>query len=420
MAQPITAPRGTQDVLPENSYRWRYLEQKLGEICERFGYREIRIPTFEHTELFARGVGDTTDVVGKEMYTMIDKGGRSITLRPEGTSGVARAFLQNGVLNGTLPARAFYLLSCFRYEKPQAGRLREFHQLGIENFGCREPDADAEVIRVAHTVLSELGIQNLHLEINSIGCPVCRKRYHEALIRYFSARESELCDTCRDRLHRNPMRILDCKSPICQQIAQDAPVMLDGLCEECATHFEAVKGMLRDAGIPFTVNPRIVRGLDYYTKTVFEFIHDAAGAQGTICGGGRYDGLVEQIGGPHAPAVGLGMGLERRLAVCDAEGIVLPQPEPPLLFVGFIGEAPKAEARRLVYALQDRGLHAFYDISGRSLKAQLKYADKLGARYSIVLGDDELSAGRAELKNMQTGEKQPVELDPDTLLRALS
>lgn len=419
MAQQITSPRGTQDVLPEDSYRWRALEKKLGEICERFGYREVRVPTFEHTELFARGVGDTTDVVGKEMYTMVDKGGRSITLRPEGTSGVARSFLQNGVLNGTLPVRGFYILSCFRYEKPQAGRLREFHQLGIENFGCKEPDADVEAIRVAHTVLAELGIRNIRLEINSIGCPTCRKRYHEALTSYFEARRDELCDTCKDRLTRNPMRILDCKSPVCQEISKDAPVMLDYLCEECADHFAQVKAILADADIEYTVNPRIVRGLDYYTKTVFEFIHDAAGAQGTVCGGGRYDGLVEQLGGPHVPAIGFGMGLERLLAVCEAEGVQLPLPKAPALFIGYIGDSAKACARKLVYALQNSGVNAVYDINARSLKAQLKYADKLGARYSLVLGDDELAGGSGELKNMSTGDKAVVSLDAEALRAAL-
>ncbi len=419
MALITNAPRGTQDILPEQSYRVQYVERRLGEICRQFGYREIRVPTFEHTELFARGVGDTTDVVGKEMYTMTDKGGRSITLRPEGTAGVARALIQNGVLAGTLPVRSYYLMSCFRYEKPQSGRLREFHQLGIELYGSKEPDADCEAIRVAATILRELGVKNVRLEINSIGCAECRPAYREALYSYFSAHRDELCETCRERLGRNPMRIIDCKSPVCSEIAKDAPNALDYLCGECRAHFDALKTLLAQAGIEYTVNPRIVRGLDYYSRTVFEFVHDAAGSQGTVCGGGRYDGLSEILGGPSVPAIGFGMGIERLLSVLEGEGIEIPKPDGPDIFVASIGDKGADAARGLVFALCDLGVAAQYDINGRSLKAQMKLSDKLGAVNTLVLGDDEVEAGRALLRNMATKEETPVDIDPARLAAAL-
>lgn len=418
MAQLTTSVRGTQDVLGPQSCKWQYIERKLASVCERFFYREARVPTFEHTELFARGVGDATDVVNKEMYTMLDKGGRSITLRPEGTSGVARALIQGGALAGPLPVRAYYLMSCFRYEKPQAGRLREFHQLGIELFGCDRPDADSEVIRVAHTILRELGIRNVTLEINSIGCRECRAKYHEALFTHFKAREDELCDTCRERLARNPMRILDCKSPVCQEIAKDAPVMLDYLCGECSAHFDEVKSLLDEAEIDYSINPRIVRGLDYYTRTVFEFIHTAAGAQGTVCGGGRYDGLAALLGGPDTPAVGFGMGLERLLSILEAEGVEIPASVPPALFLAYVGESGKKLARTLTERLQSAGIAALYDINARSLKAQLKFADKTGARYLVVIGDDEAASGEAKLKRMNDGVELPVALECANLAAA--
>ena len=419
MALITNSPRGTQDVLPSDSYKWKYVESILQKICEKYGYREVRIPTFEHTELFQRGVGDTTDVVGKEMYTMIDKGGRSITLRPEGTAGVARSFLQNGVLAGTLPVRGYYILSCFRYEKPQAGRLREFHQLGIELYGVSGPDADAEVIRVANDILTTLGIQNVALEINSIGCPECRGRYREALKEYFSAHQDELCETCQDRLERNPMRILDCKSPICHEIASGAPTVLDYLCDECREHFDTLKGILDAAGIKYTVNPTIVRGLDYYSRTVFEFVHTAAGAQGTVCGGGRYDGLTEILGGQHVPAIGFGMGIERLLNVLEGEAIDIPQPAGPEIFVAYIGDKALVKAREIVFGLQAMGIQAEYDINGRSLKAQMKYADKINAAHTIVLGESEIENGNAVLKDMTNGTETDCSLDIAELAAAL-
>jgi histidyl-tRNA synthetase len=419
MANQITSPRGTADVLPSDSAKWQYVEGVLRSVCERFGYKETRTPTFEHTELFQRGVGDTTDVVGKEMYTMEDKGGRSITLRPEGTAGVVRSFIQNGVLAGTLPVRAYYILSCFRYEKPQAGRLREFHQLGIELFGAKSADADAEVIRIAAQALREIGIKNVRLELNSIGCPECRPKYREALYSYFKQYEDQLCDTCKSRLEKNPMRIIDCKSPECQAIAANAPMALDYLCDECREHFDNVKAYLDDCGIPYSVNPRIVRGLDYYTRTVFEFVHESAGAQGVVCGGGRYDGLVGMLGGNPTPGVGFGMGIERLLNVAESEGVEFPAGSAPDLFIGFIGDKGREAARKLVYQLQDKGICAVYDINLRSLKAQLKYADKLNARYSLVLGDDEVDQNKAKLKNMADGSETLIDIDPGRLAAAL-
>lgn len=419
MAQLINNPRGTVDILMDESYKWQYVKGRIADICARFGYREIQLPTFEYTEVFERGVGEATDVVGKEMYTMVDKGGRSITLRPEGTANTARAFLQHGVLGGALPARGYYVMSCFRYEKPQAGRQREFYQFGIELFGAPEPDADTEVIRVADTLLRELGVRNIRLELNSIGCPACRPAFHQALRDYFEAHKTELCDTCNDRLVRNPLRILDCKSPACQAVAKDAPVSLDYLCDDCKAHFDGVQALLRQSGIDFVVNARIVRGLDYYSRTVFEFIHEAAGAQGTVCGGGRYDGLVELLGGPHTPGIGFGMGIGRLLSVLDAEGIAIPEPEQCVLFVCTVGDAGRAKARDIVWALQAAGIPAQYDINARSLKAQLKYADKLGARYTLVLGDDEVAQGKADLRNMADGTAVSVDIDPGQLAAAL-
>ena len=419
MAQLITSQRGTADVLPQDSAKWQYVESKLAETVKRFGYLETRVPTFEATELFARSVGDTTDVVDKEMYTMTDKGGRSITLRPEGTAGVVRSFLQNGVFAGTLPVRAYYMLSCFRYEKPQAGRMREFHQLGIELFGAPDADADCEVIRVAKACLDALGIKKVRLEINSIGCPECRPAHRAALYDHFKAHEEELCDTCKDRLERNPLRIVDCKSPICKNIAKDAPIALDYLCDECREHFAKVCKLLDEAGIEYTVNPQIVRGLDYYSKTVFEFVHEGAGAQGVVCGGGRYDGLVQYLGGKPVAGIGFGMGIERLLIVAENEGIQFPAAAGPDVFVGFMGDAGAEAARKLVFGLQQQGVYAVYDINRRSLKAQLKYADKLGAKYSMVLGDDEVAAGKATLKNMTDKTEVLLDIDPARLAAAL-
>jgi histidyl-tRNA synthetase len=345
------------------------------------------------------------------MYTFDDKGGRSITLRPEGTAGAARSFLENGLCNETLPQKVCYLTSCYRYEKPQAGRLREFHQFGIECFGATSPLADAEMIMLAKQIFDELGVKDIHLEINSIGCPTCRAEYHKALKEYFNARKDELCETCQDRLERNPMRILDCKSPVCSNIASGAPVVLDYLCDECKEHFENVRKYLDSANIEYTVNPQIVRGLDYYTKTVFEFVSDSIGAQGTVCGGGRYDGLIEEFGGQHTPSLGFGMGLERLQLVMQAQGCEFPEPEKPDLFIVALGEKATLKAVEIAKDMRDEGFSVLYDLNGRSLRAQMKYADKTGAKFNVVIGDNEVDEGKAEIKNMSTGDKAPIDLN---------
>lgn len=411
MALITKAIKGTKDVLPNESYKNQYIEATCLGVAENFGYKEMRTPVFEHTELFQRGVGDTTDVVQKEMYTFDDKGGRSITLRPEGTAGAARAFLENGLSNEALPQKICYLTSCYRYEKPQAGRLREFHQFGIECFGATSPLADAEMISLAKQIFDELGVKDLHLELNSIGCPECRAEYHKALKEYFSQYKDKLCDTCNDRLERNPMRILDCKSPVCSEIAKGAPVVLDYLCDECREHFQKVKSYLDAANIEYIVNPQIVRGLDYYTKTVFEFVSDAIGSQGTVCGGGRYDGLLEELGGQHTPSLGFAMGLERLQLVMEAQGCNFPEPLRPDLFIVAMGEKATLKAVEIAKDMRDEGFSVVYDLNGRSLRAQMKYADKLGAKFNVVIGDNEVENKVVSLKDMATGESSEINLD---------
>lgn len=410
MALLTKAIKGTKDVLPAESYKNQYIEATCLSVAENFGYKEMRTPVFEHTELFQRGVGDTTDVVQKEMYTFDDKGGRSITLRPEGTAGAARAFLENGLSNEALPQKICYLTSCYRYEKPQAGRLREFHQFGIECFGAASPLADAEMISLAKQVFDELGVQKLHLELNSIGCPKCRADYHNALRDYFKAHTNELCDTCNERLERNPMRILDCKSPVCKEISKNAPIVLDYLCDECKEHFEKVKSYLDAMNIEYIVNPQIVRGLDYYTKTVFEFVSDEIGSQGTVCGGGRYDGLIEELGGQHTPSLGFGMGLERIQLVMEAQGCAFPEPNKLDLFIVAMGEKAELKAVEIAKDMRSEGFSVQYDLNSRSLRAQMKYADKVCAKYLVVIGEDEVNSGIAKLKDMQTGESTEVSL----------
>ena len=411
MALITKAIKGTKDVLPSEVYKNQYIEATCLTVAENFGYKEMRTPVFEHTELFQRGVGDTTDVVQKEMYTFDDKGGRSITLRPEGTAGAARSFLENGLSNEALPQKICYLTSCYRYEKPQAGRLREFHQFGIECFGATSPLADAEMIALAKQIFDELGVKDLHLELNSIGCPTCRAEYHNALKEYFASRVDELCDTCRDRLDRNPMRILDCKSPVCSEIAKDAPVVLDYLCDECKEHFEKTKSYLDAMNIEYIVNPQIVRGLDYYTKTVFEFVADSIGAQGTVCGGGRYDGLIEELGGQHTPSLGFAMGLERLQLVMEAQGCEFPEPSRPDLFIVAMGDKATLKAVEIAKDMRDEGYSVVYDLNGRSLRAQMKYADKINAKYNVVIGDNEVDTKSAVLKDMATGEQSDISLE---------
>lgn len=411
MANYIQKPKGTQDVVPSESYKWHTVESVVSQTAEQFGFKEIRIPTFEETGLFVRSVGDTTDVVQKEMYTVSATGDSTFTLRPEGTAGTIRAMLENGILNEGFPQRAYYILSCFRHEKPQAGRLREFHQFGCEMVGSAHPSADADVIALAKSVIDAVGLKNIQLNINSIGCPNCRANYHKALKEYFEAKKDELCDTCRDRLERNPMRIIDCKSPVCSEIAKDAPVILDYLCDECSEHFEKLQENLTLMGIEFKINPKIVRGLDYYTRTVFEFITTDIGAQGTVCGGGRYDGLIETLGGPKTPALGFGMGLERLILTMEKQGCDFMEEHKCDLYFASMGENAQKKAVFLASLMRKEGFKVEYDVVGRGLKPQMKYADKIGARFVIVIGDSELETNNAKLKNMQTGEQLDVKLD---------
>lgn len=403
--------KGTEDVLPKDSYRWQFVEDVMRKESAAYGFKEIRTPVFEHTELFARGVGQTTDVVQKEMYTFDTKGGESVTLRPEGTAGAARAVLEHGLVNDRLPIKASYFVSCYRYEKPQAGRLREFHQFGLECYGTQSPVADAELICAAQSIFDRLGIKQLRLEINSIGCPTCRAEYHKALKEYFYGYKDELCETCNSRLEKNPMRILDCKSPVCSKIAQGAPKITDYLCDECKEHFASVQKYLDAAGVEYTVNPTIVRGLDYYTKTVFEFVTDFIGAQGTVCGGGRYDGLIEELGGKHLPSLGFAMGIERLLMLMDKQGIEIPKPSTCDLYVAVMGESASLKSFEIIKAVRSCGLIAETDVVGRGLRAQMKYADKIGAKFSMVLGDNEIEQGKAVIKNMSSGEQTEIVLD---------
>ena len=405
------APKGTKDILPDQVYRWHFVENRFADICAKYGFKEIRTPMFEHTEVFARGIGDTTDVVQKEMYTFNDHAGRSITLKPEGTSGAVRAFIEHKQYAEVQPTKYYYVTDCFRYEKPQSGRLRHFHQFGIEVFGTPNMLADAEVISLGYDFLTELGITEIELRINSVGCPECRSKYREALREFLRPHYDELCNTCKDRYERNPMRILDCKSEVCQQIAKGAPRMLDYLCDDCHQAFEELKQNLTSLGIEYTIDPNIVRGLDYYTKTAFEFVTTKIGAQGTVCGGGRYDHLVEELGGPPIPGVGFGLGIERLLLLMEANQIEIPEADKPEVFVAVVGEAAKAFGLKLCRQLRQKGVIAEMDTLARNIKGQFKYADRLGARYTLVIGEDELAKGVVSLKDMSRSEQREIAID---------
>lgn len=406
----VKAPRGTHDVLPYDSYKWKYVEKTADNISRSAGYKEIRFPTFEETELFQRGVGDTTDIVQKEMYTFSDKGERSLTLRPEGTASAVRLCIENGLLTGVLPIKAYYKITAFRYEKPQQGRYREFNQFGMELYGASAPSADAEMIGLAVNFIRALGIKGAKLRINSIGCPECRQGYYEALSKYFSEYKDQLCNTCITRLERNPMRILDCKSPICKEIAQKAPVITDYLCDHCRNHYTELKSILDDFGIEYEEDPGIVRGLDYYTKTVFELIHDKTGL--ALLAGGRYDGLVKEIDGKmDIPGIGFASGLERLISVMEEEALSFGKEERTDLYIAAIGSSAVKYSASLALKLRNNGLSVEMDLMERSLKAQMKYADKIGSKYLIVIGDNEIESGTAELKNMENGEKCQIKLD---------
>ncbi len=403
----INIPKGTKDVLPQDSYKWQYVENVARETAKLFNLKEIRTPVFEHTELFQRGVGDTSDIVTKEMYTFKDKGDRSITLKPEGTAGAVRSFIENGMANGVLPVKMYYIIPAFRYERPQAGRLREFHQFGVEIFGAKSAQTDAEAILTADTLLKKLGLQ-VKLYINSIGCKECRAKYNAALKAFFAPHLDGLCYDCKTRYEKNPLRLLDCKEEDCKKINADAPKMLDYLCEDCAAHFTALKKHLDDAGVAYEIDPRIVRGLDYYTRSVFEFVSTSIGAQGTVCAGGRYDGLIEELGGNPMPAVGFAAGIERLLIVMEQTGVKIPEADKPTVYLAGMDEKCREKAFALACALRAKGVIAETDHMERSVKAQFKYADKLGVKYVAVIGGNELEEGAANVKNMTDGTSEKV------------
>lgn len=406
----INIPKGTKDVLPSESYKWQYIEDTARDIAKVFNIKEIRTPVFEHTELFQRGVGDTTDVVKKEMYTFEDKGGRSITLKPEGTAGAVRMFIENGLANSPLPLKAYYITPCYRYERPQAGRLREFHQFGIEAYGSKTADMDAEIIFAASSFLNRLGI-NTELRINSIGCKTCRANYNTALKDYIRPHLGEMCATCNERFEKNPLRILDCKEEKCKEINKNAPQIIDYLCEECNEHFETVKSLLTAQGVEYTVDPGIVRGLDYYSKTVFEFVSTAIGAQSTVCGGGRYDSLIEQLGGNAVPAVGFGAGIERLILLMENTGANFPEDKKVDLYLAGMDKQTRAKAFEVASALRLKGVCVEIDHMERSVKAQFKYADKIGAKYVAVIGESEMESGACNLKKMADGTVQNVSFE---------
>lgn len=413
----IQKPKGTKDILPDEVYKWQYIESKIKDIFENAGMKEIRVPVFEHTELFSRGVGETTDVVQKEMYTFEDKGGRSITLRPEGTAGVVRSYIENGMASRPTPIKLWYEMAMYRYENVQKGRLREFRQIGTEVFGTSSYLADVECIMIGVKIFKELNIPNIKLNLNSIGCPECRRKYQEALREFIRPNLEKYCDTCKTRFEKNPMRILDCKEKKCKEMNQGAPIILDYLCDDCREHFDKVKKMLTDLGVDFEIDTGIVRGLDYYTRTVFEFVSEDDGL--TVLGGGRYDGLVKEVGGQDTPAVGFAMGAERLLEVFERYNKDVAKQKVMDLYVANIGEKANEFATELVLKLRDKGVFVEKDICERSLKAQFKYADKNNAKFVLTLGDDEVETKKAKIKNMQSGEEIEVELNADEIAKVI-
>ncbi len=413
----IQKPKGTKDILPDEVYKWQYIESKIKDIFENAGMKEIRVPVFEHTELFSRGVGETTDVVQKEMYTFEDKGGRSITLRPEGTAGVVRSYIENGMASQPTPIKLWYEMAMYRYENVQKGRLREFRQIGTEVFGTSSYLADVECIMLGVKIFKELNIPNIKLNLNSIGCPECRRKYQEALREFIRPNLEKYCDTCKTRFEKNPMRILDCKEKKCKEMNQGAPIILDYLCDDCREHFDKVKKMFTDLGVDFEIDAGIVRGLDYYTRTVFEFVSEDDGL--TVLGGGRYDGLVKEVGGQDTPAVGFAMGAERLLEVFERYNKDVAKPKVMDLYVANIGEKANEFATELVLKLRDKGVFVEKDICERSLKAQFKYADKNNAKFVLTLGDDEVETKKAKIKNMQSGGETEVELNADEIVKVI-
>lgn len=404
----ITKPKGTQDILPNESIKWQYIEEKIRNIAKQFNLHEIRTPTFEVTELFTRGVGETTDIVHKEMYTFLDKGGRSMTLKPEGTAGVVRAFLENGLFNQAMPQKLYYISPIFRYERPQSGRLREHHQFGVEVFGSASPFADAEVISIAYNYLNEVGAKDIQLQLNSVGCPKCRPSFNSALKAYFEPHKQELCENCQIRLEKNTLRILDCKTENCKKVIKNAPKITDYLCTECSEHFAALQQILTANAIPYTLNTQLVRGLDYYTKTVFEFVSLSIGAQGTVLGGGRYDNLVASLGGKPTCAVGFGSGIERLLLLLEGQNSMLPMHKNLSVYIAPLEEDAKILSFQLAKLLRENNFTVEIDLMNRSIKSQFKYANSIKADYVISIGHDELQSNKLTIKNMQTGKEEQV------------
>lgn len=404
------APKGTKDIYGAYMDEWQRVEKIMRGICEDFSIGELRTPIFEHTELFLRGVGETTDIVQKEMYTFKDKGDRSVTLRPEGTAGAARSYIEHGIYNNPQPTRFFYIGPMFRYENTQKGRQRQFHQFGVEMLGSYSPALDAEVISVAAELLKRLGINDVMLKINSLGGPECRQKYNKALREYIGSNIDKMCDDCKSRFEKNPLRVLDCKEEKCQHIIADAPVVLDYLGPECKEHFETVKAILDEMGIKYEVDDKIVRGLDYYTRTVFEFVSNGIGAQGTVCGGGRYDNLIAECGGQPTGAAGFAVGIERLLLVLEAQNGEFEKKNERDIYIGAIGQKGLVKGQGIAYRLRQAGVKAECDSVGRSVKAQMKYANKIGAAYSVIFGDNEIDNDLVKLKNMETGEEEEVKV----------
>lgn len=405
------APRGTKDITPKDVYKWHYVEKKFREICALYGYEEIRTPIFEHTEVFSRSVGDTTDVVQKEMYSFTDRGDRQLSLKPEGTAGVIRSFIENKMYADTQPTKLYYITPCFRYERPQAGRQRQFHQFGIEVLGSDGPSVDAEVISLAVQFFNEMGLKNLSVNINSVGCPTCREEYNRKLKEYLDKKVDVLCETCLERKDKNPMRVIDCKNPHCKENLQDIPFMIDHLCEDCKDHFDKLQTYLKEMDINYVVDKTIVRGLDYYKKTAFEIISNDIGSQSTVCGGGRYDGLVEMLGGPKGiSGIGFALGAERLLLTLENNNIEIENPKSTDIYIATIGDAAKTKSFKLIKDLRTNHISADNDHLDKSLKAQFKYSDKLNAKYTVVIGDDELANDTATLKNMKTSEQTTIKL----------
>ena len=405
-----TRPRGTNDILPGEVEKWQYLEELARKVCKQYGYHEIRTPIFEHTELFLRGVGETTDIVEKEMYSFLDRGERNITLRPEGTAPTVRAFLENKLYAQPQPTKLFYIGPMFRYDRPQAGRYRQFHQFGIEVFGSNHPSVDAEVIGLACDYLERLGLDNLEVHINTVGCPECRKKHKESLIAFFEDKKDQLCETCGGRLEKNPLRILDCKSPLCQELSENAPTTLSSACPECEIHFQQVQEYLTEIGIKYTINPRLVRGLDYYTNTAFEILVQGIGAQSALCGGGRYNGLIEQCGGKPTPGIGFALGMERLLLTLNQQEKSLPESGTPDIFIASIGAEAQKASFKLAIDLRKKGFIVEKDYLDKSLKAQLKTADRFQVKYTLILGEKELAGGKVLLRDMAGSEQIEISI----------